>query len=122
MRITWNSDGKATTFWPVFGKAAGLAHVDLLLVDDWGLAPLYDLGRRDFLEILEDRHDIRSPIFSGQLPLLGWHEIIGAPTLAASARTGWPESSEYALHGIYLISFLLDRGFRSALLPSLNRS
>ncbi len=39
-------------------------------------------GRRDILEILEDRHDVRSTIVSGQLPVSGWHEMIGDPTLA----------------------------------------
>jgi DNA replication protein DnaC len=66
-----------------YGKVlAGLARMDLLLIDDWGLAPLDDHGRRDILEILEDRHDVRSTIVSGQLPVSGWHEMIGDPTLA----------------------------------------
>lgn len=66
-----------------YGKVlASLARTDLLLIDDWGLAPLDDHGRRDILEILEDRHDVRSTIVSGQLPVSGWHEMIGDPTLA----------------------------------------
>jgi DNA replication protein DnaC len=43
---------------------------------------LDDHGRRDILEILEDRHDVRSTIVTGQLPVSGWHEMIGDPTLA----------------------------------------
>ena len=66
-----------------YGKVlAGLARMDLLLIDDWGLVPLDDHGRRDILEILEDRHDVRSTIVTGQLPVSGWHEMIGDPTLA----------------------------------------
>ena len=66
-----------------YGKVlASLARMDLLLIDDWGLAPMDDHGRRDILEILEDRHDIRSTIVTGQLPISGWHEMIGDPTLA----------------------------------------
>ena len=66
-----------------YGKVlAGLARMDLLLIDDWGLAPMDDHGRRDILEILEDRHDVRSTIVTGQLPVSGWHEMIGDPTLA----------------------------------------
>jgi hypothetical protein len=37
-----------------------LAWVDVLVLDDWGLAPLQDVERRDLLEILEDRAGIRS--------------------------------------------------------------
>jgi len=59
-----------------------LAKNDLLVIDDWGLVPLNDHGRRDILEILEDRHNIRSTIVTSQLPQNNWHEIIGDPTLA----------------------------------------
>ena len=66
-----------------YGKVlAGLARMDLLLIDDWRLAPMDDHSRRDILEILEDRHDVRSTIVTGQLPVSGWHEMIGDPTLA----------------------------------------
>ncbi|NOQ95033.1 MAG: AAA family ATPase [Desulfobacterales bacterium] len=59
-----------------------LAKNDLLVIDDWGLAPLDDHGRRDILEILEDRHNVRSTIVTSQIPVQNWHEIIGDPTLA----------------------------------------
>jgi len=66
-----------------YGKMLiNLAKNDLLVIDDWGLAPLDDHGRRDILEILEDRHNVRSTIFTSQLPLKNWHEIIGDATLA----------------------------------------
>ena len=66
-----------------YGKMLiNLAKTNLLVIDDWGLAPLDDHGRRDILEILEDRHNVRSTIFTSQLPLNNWHEIIGDPTLA----------------------------------------
>jgi DNA replication protein DnaC len=59
-----------------------IAKTDLLIIDDWGLATLCDEERRDILEILEDRHDLRSTIVAGQLPVEHWHEVIGHPTLA----------------------------------------
>jgi len=66
-----------------YGKMLiNLAKNDLLVIDDWGLAPLDDHGRRDILENLEDRHNVRSTNFTNQLPLNNWHEIIGDPTLA----------------------------------------
>ncbi len=35
-----------------------LAKVEVLLVDDWAMAPLADVERRDFLEICEDRYQM----------------------------------------------------------------
>jgi DNA replication protein DnaC len=59
-----------------------LAKTDVLILDDWGLAPLSDDNRRDLLELLEDRHDCRATIVTSQLPVEHWHEAIGEPTLA----------------------------------------
>jgi DNA replication protein DnaC len=60
----------------------GLAKMDLLILDDWGLSKLTTDQRQDLLEILEDRHDIRSTIVTSQIPINKWHQIIGDPTLA----------------------------------------
>jgi DNA replication protein DnaC len=59
-----------------------LAKTDVLIWDDWALAPLSEENRRDFLEVLEDRHDRRATILTSQLPLAHWHTAIGDPTLA----------------------------------------
>jgi DNA replication protein DnaC len=61
---------------------AALAKLDLLVLDDFGLAPLTDDHRRDFLELLEDRHGTRATVVTSQLPVEHWHEVIGEPTLA----------------------------------------
>jgi DNA replication protein DnaC len=61
-----------------------LARVDVLLVDDFGLDALSPHDRRDFLELLDDRHGARSTIMTSQLPVGQWHEFIGDPTLADS--------------------------------------
>ncbi len=58
------------------------AKTDLLLLDDWGLAPLTEGQRRDLLEIIEDRHDLKSTMITSQIPVEHWHELIGDPTLA----------------------------------------
>ena len=63
---------------------ARLARLDVLVVDDWAMAPLADTERRDFLEICEDRYQRRSTILTSQLPVANWHEQIGDPTLADS--------------------------------------
>jgi DNA replication protein DnaC len=66
-----------------YGRLLGrLARLDVLLVDDWGLAPPQDQERRDLLEILEDRSGTRSTIVTSQLPPGQWHDLIGEPTLA----------------------------------------
>ena len=54
----------------------------MLIIDDWGLAPLADRERRDLLEVLEDRHDVSSTIISSQIPIEQWHDIIANPTVA----------------------------------------
>jgi len=59
-----------------------LAKVDVLVLDDWGLAPLRDQERRDMLEIVEDRHGARSTIITSQLPVENWHDYVGDPTIA----------------------------------------
>ncbi len=59
-----------------------LAKTDLLVIDDWGLAPLDAAERRDLLEVMEDRYGVRSTLFTSQYPITTWHELIGEPTLA----------------------------------------
>jgi DNA replication protein DnaC len=57
-----------------------LARTDLLILDDWGLAPLGDRERRDLLEIVEDRVDRRATLVTSQLPVEHWHELVGDAT------------------------------------------
>jgi len=61
-----------------------LARIDILVLDDFAMAPLKDSERRDFLELCDDRYQRRSIILTSQLPLAHWHEQIGDPTLADS--------------------------------------
>ncbi|MGB8145967.1 MAG: ATP-binding protein, partial [Chromatiaceae bacterium] len=61
---------------------AELAKTDLLVLDDWGLAPTTDEQRRDLLEIIDDRCERRSTLVTSQLPVAHWHEALGDPTLA----------------------------------------
>lgn len=59
-----------------------LARVQLLILDDWGLAPMTAEQRRDLLEIVDDRHGRASTIVTSQVPVERWHDVIGDPTLA----------------------------------------
>jgi DNA replication protein DnaC len=59
----------------------GLARVQVLLLDDWGLTPLTAEGRRDLLEVIDDRHGRAATVVTSQLPVPSWHEWIADPTL-----------------------------------------
>jgi len=59
-----------------------LARTDVLVVDDWAMAPLSETERRDFWEICEDRYQTRSTILTSQVPVANWHEQIGDATVA----------------------------------------
>jgi DNA replication protein DnaC len=61
-----------------------LGSVDVLIVDDWAMAPLADMERRDFLEIADERYQVRSTLLTSQLPIAAWHAQIGDPTVADS--------------------------------------
>src|SRR5580700_8555629 len=61
-----------------------LSRVDVLVMDDFAMAPLKDSERRDILEICDDRYQRRSMILTSQLSTAHWHEQIGDPTVADS--------------------------------------
>jgi len=61
---------------------ARIARVEVLVIDDWGHAPMKDQERRDLVEVLDDRHGLRSTIMTSQLPVSKWHDHIGEPTNA----------------------------------------
>ena len=59
-----------------------LQKADLLILDDFGLHVLDSQARLMLLEMLEDRHGIKSTIITSQVPVSGWHEVIGEATIA----------------------------------------
>lgn len=61
---------------------AKIAKAHLLVLDDWGLTPMTAAGCRDLLELLEDRHNLRSTLITSQLPVDAWHDYLGDPTVA----------------------------------------
>lgn len=58
-----------------------VAKLPLLVLDDWGLAPMNDANRRDLLEIIDDRYHRSSTLVTSQLPVQNWHDTIGDATL-----------------------------------------
>jgi DNA replication protein DnaC len=59
-----------------------LAATELLILDDLAIAPLTASQRNDFMELIEDRHDLRSTLVASQLPVDHWHDYLADPTLA----------------------------------------
>ncbi len=59
-----------------------LKKMDLLILDDWGMALLDPASSRDLLEVVEDRYGYRSTIISAQLPVSKWHELFEDSTVA----------------------------------------
>ena len=61
-----------------------LSRIELLIVDDWAMAPLTEAERRDFLEICDGRYQLCSTLLTSQLPVASRHPQIGDPTVADS--------------------------------------
>lgn len=59
-----------------------LAGTDLLILDDLAIAPMTAAQRNDIMELIEDRHGLRSTLVASQLPVDHWHDYLTDPTLA----------------------------------------
>ncbi len=56
--------------------------VNILVIDDFAIAPMGARERIDLLELLDDRVGVRATLLTSQLPVENWHDYIGDPTLA----------------------------------------
>ena len=61
-----------------------LVRTDVLVLDDFAMAPMKDSERRDSLEVCDERYQRRPTILTSQMPMAHWHEQIGDPSLADS--------------------------------------
>lgn len=59
-----------------------LARVDLLILDDWGLAAIEPQGANDLMDVIDDRAGRASTIVTSQLPVSEWHGLIADPSVA----------------------------------------
>ena len=64
------------------GFLSQVAKIDVLLLEDWGIAAPDEEQRRDLLEILDDRYQRKSTIITSQLPTTNWYEHLNDATLA----------------------------------------
>jgi len=67
------------SYFKLLGK---LSKFDLIAIDDWAVEPLDEEERRHFLELMEDRHGLKSTFITSQYPVSKWHDRIGEPTIA----------------------------------------
>ena len=73
-----------------------IAKADLLILDDFGLQTLDAQARSLLMDVMEDRHEQRSTMVVGQIPVSSWHEVIGDLTMADALMDRW-------VHGAYMI-------------------
>jgi len=66
--------------WPKLLK--NLYKTDLLILDDFGLHPMDPAGRQLLMDVIETRHQAASTILCSQIPVSGWHKLIGEGTIA----------------------------------------
>lgn len=59
-----------------------LSQPQVLILDEFGLAPLNYESKVALFNIIEDRHDRVPTILVGQIPINLWHEYLNEPTLA----------------------------------------
>lgn len=55
---------------------------DLLILDDFGMQSFDSQSRGILMDIIEDRHQKRSTMLTSQVPVKGWHDVIGEKTVA----------------------------------------
>lgn len=65
-------------------KLMQLAKVDLLILDDFGIATLNPQSRGDLLEVIDSRSGGKSIAITSQIPIDMWHDYLkgGNPTIA----------------------------------------
>jgi len=59
-----------------------LAKIDLLILDDWGLAAIEAQAAADLMDVIDDRTGRSSTIVGSQLPVSEWHHLIADPSVA----------------------------------------
>jgi DNA replication protein DnaC len=63
-------------------RLAAIAKINVLIIDDFAIAPIGPRERNDLLELIDDRVGTRSSIVTSQLPIEEWHDYIGEPMVS----------------------------------------
>lgn len=85
-----------------------LTKIDLLVLDDWALTASTADQDMDMLEIVEDRHGLRSTIITSQVPVDSWHALMGNPTIADTIL-------DRLVHNAYRMNLTARESMRRAL-------
>ncbi|MBK9674710.1 MAG: ATP-binding protein [Betaproteobacteria bacterium] len=80
-------------------RLAQLAKTDVLILDDWAMAPISPAERCDLLEVLDDRTAGEATIITSQLPVKHWHEYLAEPTIADAILDAVHRSHRLELNG-----------------------
>ena len=59
-----------------------IAKAELLVLDDWGIAPMSPEQLRDLLEMIDERYQKGSTLITSQYPVASWHGAVNDPTMA----------------------------------------
>ena len=59
-----------------------LAKYQLLILDDFGLAPLAENEKQDLVELAEERYGAGSTMITSQLPVKAWNDYLGGGRIA----------------------------------------
>lgn len=59
-----------------------LSKIDVLILDDWGLARLDGQSQHDLFDVIDDRVGTRSTVVTSQIPVKKWHGTVGDPSVA----------------------------------------
>lgn len=65
-----------------FSLLKRLGKLRLLVVDDFGLASLTDIGKLDLLEAVEERYGSGATLIAPELPVAEWHAYVGGDRVA----------------------------------------
>lgn len=66
-----------------------IAKQQVLIIDDFGLAPLTEQEKQDLVEVAEERYASGSTVITSQLPVNAWHEYLGAGRIADALLDRW---------------------------------
>ncbi len=78
-----------------------LQKIDVLVLDDFALAPMTDEQSRDLLEVVDDRAGKRPMIISSQIPPEKWYDAIPSATIADAIL-------DRIIHGAYKLHLTGD--------------
>jgi len=86
-------------------RLAHLARLDLLVIDDFAIAPMGAPERNDLLELVDDRIGPRSTLITSQLPVKAWDTYLNDPTLADAIL-------DRVVHSSHMIELKATRSMR----------